>query len=488
MRKLRETIWHEELFRAIAENVFDGLIVIENERITYASPAYCRMLGYAQEAEIGRTREEILALVHPEDVGQVVAIIDGAIREKKPSAIYGYRCRKTDGSYFWREDRAAFLYSKGGNGLTAYVVARDVTERKQVESALQASEARLRLALEVAQMGHWRYDCVTGAVDWFSGHQELFGISLEAFGGDLEAVQEMVHPDDRAHGIENMRKVIAGEGPFDNTYRVVHPDQSVHWLHSYGHLFRDGEGRPSYILGITQDITERKNSKIELERQRTKLRELAKELTQSEERQRRQLALRLHDGVGQLLTVAIMKLNAAESQAGRQEPDWTKIRLIVERALEDTRTLTGELSPPLLYEVGLVPALGWLLERFQGLHPGLRFELTQGAEPVGLEYRILFFQIARELLFNVVKHARAQNVWMRLESTAARFQMRIRDDGVGGVLAEAPYVISKGNGFGLFSIRERIQLVGGELAIVSRRGKGTTVTVSSPYRRSEERP
>ncbi len=104
-------------------------------------------------------------------------------------------------------------------------------------------------------MGYWRYDCASHRVEWSDGHEALFGIPMSEFGGNLDAVQQIVHPDDRAHGMENLRKALEEDVPFDNTYRVIHPDGSVRLLHSYGYVSRDESGAPMDIFGITQDVT-----------------------------------------------------------------------------------------------------------------------------------------------------------------------------------------------------------------------------------------
>jgi PAS domain S-box-containing protein len=352
--------------------------------------------------------------------------------------------------------------------------------RQRMERRTEDAAAQLRLALAVARMGHWRYDCQTQAVEWFLGHDVLFGIPRERFAGDLDAVQECVHPDDREQGIRNLRHTLETGAPFDNTYRVVHPDGSVHWLHSYGHLSRAPDGRPLHVFGVTQDVTARKEAEDELQRQRDKLRELAEDLTRSEERQRRKIALRLHDGVGQLLNVAKMKLRAAEDAAdspGRAR-ELAAIRQTLEQALADTRSLTGALSPPLLYDAGLVPALGWLVDHFQKDHPDVRFSFEGHAEPADMECRLLLFQIARELLYNVVKHAKARHAQVRLERDGKQIRLQVRDDGVGGIPSGSPFDSRVDDGFGLFSIRERIRLHGGSLDIVSPPGGGSAVAVA----------
>ena len=231
-----------------------------------------------------------------------------------------------------------------------------------------------------------------------------------------------------------------------------------------------------------RDVTAHRNAERELEGQRQKLRELADELTCTEERLRRDIAVSLHDGIGQMLSMMKMKLRQAESTAESpgQERELAGIRKIAENALSEARSLSFELAPPLLYDAGLVPALGWLVKKFQHKHPHVLFHLKGQWEPPDLECRILFFQFARELLANAATHAKARNVGIQLQSVRAPPSMRIWDDGVGGVSAVTIDSFRPERGFGLFSIRERIKLRGGDMAIDSPPNGGTAISLWLP--------
>jgi PAS domain S-box-containing protein len=139
------------------------------------------------------------------------------------------------------------------------------SERRRAEEALKDSESRLNLALKVARMGHWRYVCDTRRVEWYSGHEELYGIAADAFGGTWDAFLEWVHPDDRRGVDDAMGNAIAGDVPFDHVYRVVHPDGSVRWLHAFGNLYRGSVGHSDYVFGVTQDVTRRRAAEEEKE-------------------------------------------------------------------------------------------------------------------------------------------------------------------------------------------------------------------------------
>ncbi len=150
---------------------------------------------------------------------------------------------------------------------------QDITNQKLIEQSLYESEKRLSLAVSTARIGYWRWNIETNFVEWFGDHECLFGIKNSEFGGTIDHVQAMVHPEDREKGMANLLKTLKEGIPFDNTYRVVHPDGSIRWLNSFGPLSRNEQGHPDYIFGITRDITEFKDAEIRLSEHVKKLEE-----------------------------------------------------------------------------------------------------------------------------------------------------------------------------------------------------------------------
>lgn len=146
---LRES---EIKYRTIAENTSDGLFVYEGGRITYASPAYDRMMGYAPGEIVGWTEADILAALHPEDREPIFNRIETARKRRQERLSYRFRARKANGLYLWREDHASLHYDDAGEMVRAYVVARDVTEQVQTEAALRESRASLDRQLDFS----WR--------------------------------------------------------------------------------------------------------------------------------------------------------------------------------------------------------------------------------------------------------------------------------------------------------------------------------------------
>jgi PAS domain S-box-containing protein len=140
----------ENEFQLIAENTSDGIMIYEEGKIIYVSPAYKNLLGYNDDEERGRTEEEIMELIHPEDREKVNRTIYGAINAKEELVKYQFRAKRRDGKYIWREDHARFIYDDEGNYKRAYVVCHDVTDRKEMEDEVKSLSDLKSLLVEIA--------------------------------------------------------------------------------------------------------------------------------------------------------------------------------------------------------------------------------------------------------------------------------------------------------------------------------------------------
>ncbi|RJP88878.1 MAG: GAF domain-containing protein [Desulfobacteraceae bacterium] len=212
------------------------------------------------------------------------------------------------------------------------------------------------------------------------------------------------------------------------------------------------------------------------------LRSLSSEVSLAEERERRRIASDLHDRIGHALANASMKLRLVKDSVS--SADVSKyidaIHLLIDQSIQDTQTLTFELSPPILYDLGLEAALDWLTEQTQQQHDiQVDFIDDLTLKPIDESLRILLFQATRELLHNVVKHARATKVRVAISRENAFVRIVIHDNGVGFEATKKETGIKKG-GFGLFSIQERLKHQGGSLEITSGPDTGSSVTIVSP--------
>ncbi|NUM37142.1 MAG: PAS domain-containing protein [Candidatus Brocadiae bacterium] len=248
------------------------------------------------------------------------------------------------------------------------------------------------------------------------------------------------------------------------------------------------EKRTKDILVINEqlryEIEVRKAVEEKLRMHQKRLRSLATQLSSMEAKDRKHLANVLHDRVGQSLAVAKIKLKGLEKSIPHAFlPTLGMITDLLEQSIQDTRSLTMELSPTILYELGLDAALDWLVEQFQKQH-GISFSLKidddHKSESIHKDIAGILFQAVRELFINIVKHARATNVKLSLVKTHDKIQIIVEDNGVGFDLHQEDSSANKSMGFGLFNIRERLEEVKGSLEIHSEIGKGSKIVLVSP--------
>jgi signal transduction histidine kinase len=182
-----------------------------------------------------------------------------------------------------------------------------------------------------------------------------------------------------------------------------------------------------------------------------------------------------------------VKLDGLRSQAPSAvlAKELDEICRLLDRALQDTRSLTFELSPPVLYELGIEAALESLVERMQQVNEiKIKLSVRGRPRPLSEDTAAFCFRAVQELLINVVKHARARNVKVSIGRDSDWISIMVADDGIGFETSEAFMRLGGKKGFGLFSIRERLQHLGGSLKIDSRVGQGTRVTLVAPCRRN----
>ena len=252
-------------------------------------------------------------------------------------------------------------------------------------------------------------------------------------------------------------------------------------------LFIDTAKDISYALFSIENAKDQHLAENKLKRYEELLRELATELTLSEERQRRNIATMLHDGPCQLLTalkIGLQLFRRAENDEIKRRDLGTFVSYL-EQAIEEIRGLMYEISPLFLYEIGIQATLEWLFESFSkknGIKADVRCSIIRHDVPEPIS--VLVFQIARELLTNISKHARAELVSGHLKVDDSNLWLEVEDDGVGfDAVCDTPPDLSAG-GFGLLSVRERLRFYQGELQIHSVKGKGTKVLVRVPIPKS----
>lgn len=302
--------------------------------------------------------------------------------------------------------------------------------------------------------------------------EELIGRPIEDFVDRMDANILNEQLEKRKRGVRS-------------TYEVTwikKDEKKLYTIMSAAPLF-DDKGRFRGGFGAMTDITPRKLAEKKLITYRNKLRSLASEISLAEERERRRIAAELHDRIGQALAITRIKLDALRESATTRDLiiDMDEIRALIDQTIHDTRSLTIELSPPILYELGFEAAVDWLAEQTHKRH-GIEmvFETDSVPKPLRDDVRVVLFKVVQELIFNVVKHAKAHTAKISLRRDGERIRIVVEDDGVGFDMSEKIHSIGENGCFGLFSIRERLESFGGRLEVVTEPGEGTQVIIVTP--------
>lgn len=385
-------------------------------------------------------------------------------------------------------------------------------ERRQAEDALRKSRQRLAVAIEASGAGIYEHTVPASGERYHSRRwAEILGYRQEELpAGDafFDWLLGLVHPEDSTRQAEAFRAFVAGETrTYEVEVRLRHKTGRWIWVRSFAQaLERDAEGRVQRLAGMMFDIdahkaaqeererlltalraaTERLEERVaqrtqQLERRKEQLRATASSLTVAEQRERERISRILHDDLQQLLYAAQMQATMLHGDLV-EEGHHTLLEYVHElerlhgEAVTVTRSLTAELSPPVLEGEGLGQALAWLANHMENTY-GLTTTLTveDGVAPERHDLRELLFQMVRELLFNVVKHAGVLEAEVTVRREQSRCVIEVRDEGRGFDWSTLRGQEVSGLGYGLRSMRERLALFDGTLAVDTEMGKGTSV-------------
>jgi two-component system sensor histidine kinase UhpB len=444
-----------------------------------------RLLGL-EPGVVEPSREAFLdRLVDPADRDRLTSrrnlVASGQI---EPGATY--RIRRTDGAERELEITGQVFKDADGNVERVFATAQDVTELREAENALRASEERFELAARGANDGLWDWRDVHSERFWLSQrYYELLGYEADELEPTITNYIDLIHPDDLAVVVGAVDAHLKRSESYDIECRMRTRSGEYRWYRTRGEAIRDEQGQPLRMAGSLQDIDAQHKSEQELARQREQLRSLAAQAALVAEKERRRFGAELHDRTVQNLGLTKVRLGALRraAEAAGAHAEYAALAELVDATIDDARALLSEISPPVLTELGFEAAVDWLAEKAESQF-GVQCTVSDDGETRILDddAQLVLFQTVRELLANVGKHARAGSARVRISGGASEVIVRVEDDGVGFEAGDAQAHAVDQGGYGLFSIRERLRMLGGVLQIDSRPQTGTSVTVSVPVR------
>ncbi len=486
-RRLRDSRIHEELavreseakLRAVIDNAPEAIVILdlEAERFTLVNESAAELFGWPMEELLKLGPVEISPPTQADgrpSSPAVVEYLQAAVRGEKP--VFEWTHQNAAGEPITCEVRLVRMPSR--NRVLVRGSILDMRSILRTEQALRDSEQRYRRVVEelTEYVVRWRPDGTRTFVS--PAYCRLLARTEDQLLGEnllLTATSK------RGRLLrERLQRLREGETVIADERRVPGRDGSVVWQLWTDRGLYDRAGELIEIQSVGHDITERKRSEQQLFASRQRLRSLTAELTYAEERERRRLATYLHDEIGQTLAILRMKLATLKPATDDARRIAGEMGPLLEDAIKKTRTVTFELSPPVLYELGLEAAAEWIGQRICSEN-NLEFEFEDdgAAKPVEAQALPLLFRGTRELLMNAVKHARARRAVVSISRVDGVVQLQVSDDGLGFDTAVLEPGAAEG-GFGLFSLRERLEFLGGDLEIESQVGQGSRCVMTVP--------
>ncbi|NGZ60978.1 MAG: hypothetical protein CV081_10820 [Nitrospira sp. LK265] len=493
---------------AIVENTSDAIIGQDLlGTITSWNSAAETLLGYTATEVIGRP----VTLLFPPDRLEDEFTIRGRLRKGESIRLYETVRRRKNGCDISVSLTISPIRDKQGRIIGASKILRDITDRKQVETKLRESEARFRNVFEHAGMGIAIVNLDGNFVQCNPAYRAMLGYTENEL---LDVhFSEVVHVDDRDTNLAAIRLLLTEVLPcFEIENRYLHKNGEPVWVRKFISLLRDDERRPKFFVALVTDVTERRKSEQELRQSKEhlqcwavelekavnektaelmqsqrRLRALASELSLAEQRERTRLATELHDHLQQLLVLGKLTIGQSKrSAAGSpgRETALNRVDDILSEALSYSRTLVTELSPAVLRDHGLAAGLKWLGAYMKKYNQTVTVKVPKRKEmPLPEDHVILLFQSVRELLINSSKYAGTGQATVTMEQVDENLRIIVSDNGTGFDPTAATAEIPSGetsSKFGLFSIQERMRVLGGSCIIRSALGQGATTTLTLP--------
>jgi PAS domain S-box-containing protein len=353
---------------------------------------------------------------------------------------------------------------------------------KKIEKTLIENEMQVRTIINKAPTGIALLDKGGWILECNPALQNMLDYNEDELSGVLFV--QAIHPQDKALFNKEFKELINGAS---DIYRIdsryIHKEFREVWGSLSASVVRDATGQPQFVIAMVEDITTKRQAEEKIVNYQRQLQSLTSELSLIEERERRRIATNLHDHVGQVLTLIGIKVDELHEKVSLTtcNPIIKEIRKLIGQTIKSIRSLMFELSPPILYDLGLEEAIEWLAEHFSQEH-GLKIQVNRDKQPKPLktEGNIILFQAVRELLLNIVKHSKATSAKIYIQRACNDFRIIVEDNGIGFEFNLIDHNQHKIKGFGLFSIYERLEYYGGNMMIESNKSDGTKITLLMP--------
>ncbi|MFC2062993.1 PAS domain S-box protein [Chloroflexota bacterium] len=467
--------WYKDMYEvphAYLSVDLDGHIKIANR-------CAIESLGYSQSQLVGRP---VLDLFPDTLEGKSVARIafhryaSGEIIEDEELQIL-----TAVGKPIWISLSVRPFQDISGKIISSHSMVVGITERKRTKDIIHESEEKLRLMYQSISDGiittnlNGDIQQVSNAIVQIFGYsniEELTGLNLFDF----------IVGRERKKAIATWKRLI--ESPVTSgihQHNFIKRDGQVCCVELNTSVLPDSEGVPQGFITLVKDVSARKHTAEQLITYQKELRALTSQMSLAEERERRRIAIDLHDRVGHNLATCSMQISElkAREHTKHTKKDLEELHTSIRNLIKEIRSLTFEFSSPILYELGFEAAIEHLTEQFQDQHHVLfDFNTSGKVTSISDDIKIILFRIIRELLVNIIKHAKASRASVDIHTRDDDMVITVADDGIGFNTSIIRFNRKTNKGLGIFSIYERLHYINGDIKIESRVGQGTKVIIT----------
>jgi len=530
----------EEMFRATFEQAAVGIAhVAPDGRWLRVNRKLCDIVGYSRDELMKLTFQEI---THPEDLEADLAYVKQILAGEIHTYSMEKRYVRKDGSIVWINLTRSLVRKPSGEPKYFVAFIEDITERKQMEEALQLKQYMLSEAQRISHSGSWDIDLKTGRISWSDEMYRIYGVSPDTFEHTMDAFLKLIHPDDRAAMLKWIEVTFSGEKEKELDFRTVLSDGTVRFIRGAGEPFFDDSGKPIRAIGTAQDITERRKTEEELKKYRIHLEDLVADRTQELEKSRTALQYLIEDmkeakkeleavnvklkeldrlksiflasmsyelrtplnSIIGFTGIILMGMTGDISEEQRKQLTLVKnnahhLLSLINDVLDISKIEAGKVELS-IEEFSLNEVMNTIAASFspQVRDKGIELltDMASGIHLVSDKRRV--HQILMNLISNAVKFTDQGSIRISARvSKEDQVEIRVSDTGV-GIKPEAMQVLFQpfqqvdmsltkkyeGTGLGLYLCKKLSGLLGGTISVQSRFGKGSEFTVLLPVKRS----
>ncbi|WP_454691324.1 PAS domain-containing protein [Achromobacter aloeverae] len=355
---------------------------------------------------------------------------------------------------------------------------RYAVERHRIAAALKASEERFQLAVAGASAGLWDWNLQTGAIYLSPCFRKIMCCEDGEPPDAARVFRHDIHPDDIPRITASLKAHLENKDVYDVEYRVRTRSSGFRWVQARGQALWNDSARPYRMVGWIMDITDRKRASEALRESREELQRLSANIQQVREEEKNRIARELHDDLGQQL--AALKVETANVEdhlaaAGitAAADNLRKVYELIDRIIAAARRIAAGLRPTMLDDLGLMPAVDWLIDEFSASH---RVRVARRIDVDDIDFNheggTAVFRIVQEALTNIARHSRATLVTLEIVRDETHCVVRIVDNGSG--------CAAGAHAFGLLGMRERAARLGGSIQIRTAPDEGFALTVALP--------